>query len=464
MFDRLDESRFQDVLDRFTAGVDALTGLDLSAAGQDELLDLLRGVEVQTRRAAVADHALVAELEARGTAAELGARDTKALLRDVLRLSPAQAKARVTAAGDLGPRRALSGEALPAVFPAVAAAQADGALSAEHARVIRAAVTDLPVGLRAEHGAEMERFLVEHAHRYCPAVIGRLAKHTRDVLDPDGTLADEQHADRVRSGVLTVRRDGTGRLTVELTPQGLAVVRGVLDVLSAPRPADADGPDPRTAAQRMHDAVLDCFDRILRSDDDGLPGADAATILLTLTPDQLQELADHTTAAAEDAAADERVTDDGVADEGAVAEQVTDADVANETTGHADRHPDQHATSERPVPGTDRGGRHGGLVRTGTGELLSLWAAWSLCDQARIVPIALTDQGAVTAQGSANRIAELFNLCLLCRYHHREFGPRGWQVTMRDGIPWWTPPSRIDPDRTPVRNHMHDQPAFTPRT
>jgi len=144
-------------------------------------------------------------------------------------------------------------------------------------------------------------------------------------------------------------------------------------------------------------------------------------------------------------------------------------------------------------------------VRTGTGELLTSWAAWSLCDQARIVPVALNEDGAVIGQGSVNRIAsrpqrhalavrdkgccfpgcdaptgwtqahhvtewcrggltEIFNLCVLCRYHHREFGPRGWQVTMRDGVPWWTPPARIDPNRTPIRNHMHDTPAFTPRT
>jgi len=294
MFDsRVDGSQVGDVLDRYAAAVDALLGLDLSAAGQEELLDLLRGVEVQTRQAAVADQALIAELDARGAAADLAARSTAALLRDVLRVSPAEAKARCTAAADLAPRRAFTGEVLPAVFPAVAAAQAAGVLSVEHAAVIRREISKLPTQLRVEHGGEVEQFLVEHAHRYCPLVLARLARHTRDVLDPDGTLADQAHAERVRSGVLMVRRDGTGRLTVQLTPQGLAVARAVLDVLSAPRPADADGPDPRTAAQRMHDAVADCLERILRSDDDGLPGADAATILLTLTPEQLQDLTEH---------------------------------------------------------------------------------------------------------------------------------------------------------------------------
>jgi len=225
------------------------------------------------------------------------------------------------------------------------------------------------------------------------------------VLDPDGTLADQAHAERMRSGVLTVRRDGTGRLTVQLTPPGLAVARAVLDVLAAPRPADADGPDLRTAAQRMHDAVVDCFERILRTDDDALPGADAATILLTLTPEQLQDLTEHIAAQAAAAAA-ENGADQSDTDEHAVDER------GDETAGDAD----VPATSEPRTAGQPRGGQPGterrgseraggGLVRTGTGELLTSWAAWALCDQARIVPVALNEHGAVTAQGSVNRSA-----------------------------------------------------------
>ena len=50
------------------------------------------------------------------------------------------------------------------------------------------------------------------------------------------------------------------------------------------------------------------------------------------------------------------------------------------------------------------------------------------------------------------------NLCLLCRYHHREFERRGWRVEMSDGVPQWIPPPFIDLDRRPVRNTAHHPP------
>jgi len=54
---------------------------------------------------------------------------------------------------------------------------------------------------------------------------------------------------------------------------------------------------------------------------------------------------------------------------------------------------------------------------------------------------------------------DLTNLCLLCGFHHRDHEKRGWQVTMRDGRPWWIPPAHIDPDRTAIRNTLRDSMA-----
>ena len=149
-------SRIMHMFDRrvavkqLVAAVDGLIELDLSRLDRDELLELVRGLETQRRRLSVVDHALVTELDQRGVAGELAARDTKTLLRDVLRLSPREAKARYTAAVDLGPRRGLAGEALPPLLPAVAAAQTNGTISAEHARVITRVIEQLPPAVEAE--------------------------------------------------------------------------------------------------------------------------------------------------------------------------------------------------------------------------------------------------------------------------------------------------------------------------
>src|SRR5436305_13276049 len=93
--------------------IDALAALDLRMLARDELLGLTHAVEAQRRRLPIVDHRLVAELDSRGVAFELGCASTAALLRAALRLAPAEAKARVSAAADLGPRRAVSGEPLP---------------------------------------------------------------------------------------------------------------------------------------------------------------------------------------------------------------------------------------------------------------------------------------------------------------------------------------------------------------
>ena len=124
--------------------VDTLLAVDLTSASRDELLDLARGLETQRRRLPVADHTLIGELDARAVAGELACASTAALLMQLLRITPGEAKARVRAAADLGARRTLTGDLLPPVLPAVAAAQAEGAISDRHAAVIRTPCTSCP--------------------------------------------------------------------------------------------------------------------------------------------------------------------------------------------------------------------------------------------------------------------------------------------------------------------------------
>ena len=230
-------------LEQFAAAVDTLLESDLSRLDRDELLELVREFETQRRRLPVLDHALIAELDHRGVAGELAARNTPSLMRDVLRLSPHEAKARYDAAIDLGPRRAVAGEVLPPLLPAVAAAQAEGAISPGHAKVITRVVEQIPL---ADQCAAVEQRLVAEAARFDPSVLARIGRHLLDWIDPDGTLDREAKHDRRRHASLTSRRDGSGMLRAQLTPATLAQWQAVLDPLAAPRPSDVDGPDPRS--------------------------------------------------------------------------------------------------------------------------------------------------------------------------------------------------------------------------
>ncbi len=414
-------------LTQLTDAVDELIALDLSQLHRDELLDLLRGLETQRHRLPVADHHLITELDQRGTAGEMGARDTRTLLREILRLSPHQAKARAKQAVDLGPRTSITGQPRPPLFPAVAAAQAAGDISIEHAKVITDAVDALPAAAQAEHAAAVEQRLVVEAQRFDPVQLATLARRISAHLDPDGVLTADADHQRRRSATLHANHDGSGELCAHLSPAALAVWQAVLDPLAAPAPT-ADGSDLRSPAQRRHDALLDAGQRLLRSGALPAAGGVPATVIITMTLRELETRA--------------------------------------------------------------------GFAATAHGGLLTIDDALQLADQAHAIPTVLNNTGAVLAYGRTRRLAspsqrlaltardrgcsfpccdvpaswceahhvipwanggrtDLTNLTLLCGYHHREFQQRGWTITMQDGLPWWTPPPRIDPTRTPLRNTMH---------
>jgi len=127
-----------------TRAVDVLQQHSLDGLRDEDLLGVFQQLERQRRRLAAVDHRLITELECRSTAVKFLARGTAGLLTDLLHVDAAEAKTRVRAAAVLGPRTAITGEALDPVYPATAAAQAAGAISERHARVITGTVGHLP--------------------------------------------------------------------------------------------------------------------------------------------------------------------------------------------------------------------------------------------------------------------------------------------------------------------------------
>jgi uncharacterized protein DUF222 len=105
MFDDGDQGVATSVVARLSAVVDELQDLDLTCLPGDDVLAVLRDLEVQKRRLATVDHALIAEIDSRGLAHERACRNTAALVTQLVRVSPAEATARVRAAADIGPRR-----------------------------------------------------------------------------------------------------------------------------------------------------------------------------------------------------------------------------------------------------------------------------------------------------------------------------------------------------------------------
>jgi hypothetical protein len=79
-----------------------LAAVDLAALSRDELLELMTALEVDARQRAAVGYAVVAELEARGVAAEVGCASTAVLLSERLRIGRREAAGRVRLAAELG--------------------------------------------------------------------------------------------------------------------------------------------------------------------------------------------------------------------------------------------------------------------------------------------------------------------------------------------------------------------------
>ena len=88
MFERPSD-RVNTALGHLAAAREQLRDVDLPTLGRDELLELLTALEVDARRRAAVTHAVVAEVEARGGAAEVGCASTAVLLSEPVADRPA---------------------------------------------------------------------------------------------------------------------------------------------------------------------------------------------------------------------------------------------------------------------------------------------------------------------------------------------------------------------------------------
>jgi hypothetical protein len=425
-------------------------------------------LEVVRRRLAAVDARLVAEIGERQVAGEYAASSTAQLLMQRLRIDPGEARARVAGAGELGPRRGLIGQVLPALFPRLAAALAAGRIAPAHARVVIDCVEDLPAGVQAEHGAAVEAILEQAAESLPPRGVRHLAAQVTARLDPDGRLAEAGARERRLGFELQHRRDGTWVPGGRLAPELGAALQVVLDALTAPpRSSDASQDaaqdaapefpphaargaasqaaepnepaveigDDRSPARRRHDALFEAVLRLLRSATLPSAGGAPVTLLVTTTAAELAAHAGHPGA--------------GIA-----------------TTGHG-----------QPLPlGAVLGLGDASVVGVrldAGGAVLSAGAEQRLASVAQRRALAARDRGCCfpgctrppawceahhVRPWAAGGPTELDNLCLLCRYHHARFAATGWQVIMTGGVPEWIPPPWLDPDQHPRRNTAHPRP------
>ena len=219
--------------DALDAAFDSVAGFDVDALATPEQLALLERCERLRRRIPAVEHPLINSVARQATPEELGGTLSHAIAEWTL-ISRAEASRRIREAADLGARRGLTGEPLPPVLAATAAAQRKGKLGAGQVAVIRKFYHQLPdwVDIAAREAATAQ--LAQFGSQFRPEQLAELAQGLTDRLNPDGTYNDE---DRGRRRGLTFGKqnaDGTSELRGFLTPEARATVEAVLGQAGRP--------------------------------------------------------------------------------------------------------------------------------------------------------------------------------------------------------------------------------------
>ncbi len=230
-----------------------LSADEVWTASNGDLSRVLREAERLSSATEAVRLCAVREADVRGMAAGDGQVSTAAWLGKKLTLHPGEAKARVKAAAMLTTKA-----------PATMAKLVAGKLNPDQARAIARGLGKIEPHASAGEFAEAEAFLLREGVGLHAGHITRLARHIEAVLDPDGDPERAEKALRSRGLTITDLGCGRHRISGTLTDEGAAMLKAALDPLAAPRPA-ADGErDPRTPAQRNHDALLELCSQFLR--------------------------------------------------------------------------------------------------------------------------------------------------------------------------------------------------------
>jgi hypothetical protein len=429
-------------LDVLSTSLDHLVKLvedgGLDSLPNSGLLGFVQSFEKVRNRLPLVDHRVIADAESRQLPEALTQPTMARVLASLLRLSPGEAHRRVKAAAAVGWRRSMLGEALEPTRPVLAAAQRAGEVTPEQVHVIQRALAsvDRP-GFDPADIAAGEVLLTRFATSFGPKELSLLADKTIDAINPDGTLAkDKLNSDR-RHFTIRQTRDGAYVGAFRLTGALGAKLTAVLSPLAKPRVDTSTSPDgkpsrsvfdadERSHPQRMHDALEEVCDRILRSD--GLPdsGGTPATVIVTITlEDLLDRLGFGTTSDGTPIPTDQLLKMANQADilptvlsmTGNVLDQGRSRRVAT-------------ANQTMALIARDRGCSFPGCTHP---------PEW--CERHHI------------KEWINGGKTDLRNLTLLCRYHHHNFVSKGWTCQLNpDGLPEWRPPKWLDPEQKPILN------------
>ncbi|CAM3441690.1 HNH endonuclease signature motif containing protein [Kibdelosporangium persicum] len=388
-----------------------------------ELVAHISASEDKLRRDYAEHLALLAEADARGTAYELGYSNTTALLVHTQNISRREANQRLAHAAALHDAKTPTGAVAEASMPLTAKKLAAGEVCVEQVEVIRKFIGTLD-HLEPDKVALAEELMIERAAEDDPNALARYGERwVRDIVDPDGKPPNFDEPQRPERELRRhVYRDGrmqfSGRLDAETS--------ALFDQLLAP--FEKNGPDDtRGYAERAGDAFADVLQKAANCPDLPTHNGLKTEVAFTISMDELAK------------AVDERVLPGTQLTAGEMRRIACDCHVLPAVMGGESK-PLDVAVPAYVVPAHIRRG----LVLRDHG------CAFPGCERPASVchshHIRSWLQGGPTALG---------NLVLLCGHHHRLIHRSEWEVKLVDGVPWFTPPDYVDPERKPRRNHLH---------
>jgi len=383
-----------------------------------------------------------AHLGADGIARRAGHPTPASFLAELWQISVAAAARLCEVGVAVRPRLALDGSALPARYPTVGAAVDGLVLGVEAAAVIVLELDQAAPYCSAESRAAGERLLVEHAPGLTVRQVQGLARQVRDRLDEDGAEPRDVIRRQRRSLTLIPQPDGMVRLVWDMPPETAGLVRAGIDVLvgeqlraARDRVADSLGTDgvvdvdDRTMPQRRADAAENLFRHAIGCD---RPGADhpVVTMVVRMTLDQLLD--------------------------GLGAAQIGTAQIDGIDAGISATTARILAAEAYIIP----------AVLGGAGEVLDLGRARRLFSPAQRQALA-EQYGGCAFPGcghppgyteahhlqwwSRGGPTDLSNGIPLCSFHHHRIHDDGWEIQVRDWVPYFIPPPWCDPDQVPRR-------------
>ena len=397
----------------------------------DDLLDAARGIERLARQVYAVQVAVAGEIDLARLAQTHGQPSTAALLRHALTIGPGDARGRVRAARQVLPQDAISGGEIPPRLPELGRALRDGDLGGEQTAIVVKTMSRIPTDVPPEVREQAETTLVDHARVMDPLHLGLVAEKLITTLDPDGDFEPKDPADRAE--LAFGGRDARTGLTPikgRLDDHSVAVFIAATDAHAKPRPETDGVKDQRSAATRLAQALTTVLEDYLTAGTGPVQGGERPHVTMTVPFDTL-------TGRLGPAMFDAT----GVTAGPATARRVLcDCNLIPAVLGSAGEPLDIGRATRTWPTGIRRAValRDGGCVFPGCDRP----ARW--CEIHHI--IFWVDGGPTS----------LINGACLCSHHHALIHQGDWQIRMaKDGHPEIIPPTWIDPDQRPRRNHLH---------